>query len=192
MNNKQIMQTFPAPLVQNGELIQGTIHYEASSVVKNVLKCRTSNNLYEFGRILKESIYGCVYSAVRLIPYDSSSTTAGEHINHFTYHEKPQLRAIKIYNITKIRSLRQQNSAENPGAELAAMEFIQSQSVVSNTTANTASVGVVGSENVVKLHEICQDSINVYAIMDFLDGGELYDVIEAGGALGEDRVSKLY
>lgn len=46
--------------------------------------------------------------------------------------------------------------------------------------------------NVMGQIECCQDRENVYSIMDFCDGGELYELIENNGAMPESQAKKYF
>lgn len=47
-------------------------------------------------------------------------------------------------------------------------------------------------ENVIGFRESCQDYEHFYLVMDFYNGGELYDVVEKNGALPEDAAKKYF
>lgn len=165
---------FPTLTIQRGGLTQGVIHYEGQTTTKNILICHTSNNRYEFGRVLKEAIFGCVYAAVSLKSLDGDNGIS----NNFTYNDPPELRAVKVYDRRRITEMEHRRSAENPVRELSALEYIK-----------TNARHLPGFQHIVELHEIAMDDANVYCIMEFINGGELYDTVELDGAHGESRVS---
>jgi serine/threonine protein kinase len=126
-------------------------------VVEQVVLQTPSNNFYELGRVLREAIYGQVNHAVALYSLDG---TVYQRVNPIRQV------AIKVYSQARLRSMRGRTQ-ENPVAELAAMQLIGQH------------------PNVLTALEICHDAENIYSILEFCDGGELYDVIEESGAMPE-------
>lgn len=124
----------------------------------------SSGNFYETGRKLRETIYGQVIHAIQLRRDDNG------HL--FRVNPICQL-AIKIYSNVRLRSFRKKTQ-EDPNAEIAAMQFMGH---------HTHIVGQV---------ECCRDKDNVYSIMEFADGGELFDHIEQSGPMSEDNARGIF
>lgn len=126
-------------------------------VVEQVVLQTPSNNFYELGRVLREAIYGQVNHAVALVSLDGTIYQRANPIRQV---------AIKVYSQARLRSMRGKTQ-ENPVAELSAMQLIGQH------------------PNILTALECCHDAENIYSILEFCDGGELYDVIEESGAMPE-------
>ncbi|KAI9997996.1 hypothetical protein PInf_002330 [Phytophthora infestans] len=117
--------------------------------------CSGSGAVYEFVRTLRKCIYGKVKHAVRL-----QMTPNGTFVR--TQFEV----AIKVMSKVIIEEGKLQ---ENPLVELAAQQFLS----------------VPGHENVLTLIECLHDADFIYAVLPFCNGGELFSVVESGGAMEE-------
>lgn len=155
---------FPVPVVHRSIMARVPVMIsENVSEVKVIMETSTGN-FYETGRKLKETIFGQVIHAIRL--------QRGPDGNLFRVSPICQL-AIKVYNRVRLRNF-DRKTFENPNTEIAAMQFIGKH------------VNIVGQL------ECCSDHDNVYSIMEFADGGELYDYIEQEGPLPETRAKELF
>ncbi|EGZ24569.1 hypothetical protein PHYSODRAFT_325679 [Phytophthora sojae] len=114
-----------------------------------------SGAVYEFVRTLRKCIYGKVKHAVRL-----QMTPNGTFVR--TQFEV----AIKVMSKVIIE---EGNLQENPLVELAAQQYLS----------------VPGHENVLTLIECLHDADFIYAVLPFCNGGELFSVVESGGAMEE-------
>ncbi|KAG7386087.1 hypothetical protein PHYPSEUDO_000679 [Phytophthora pseudosyringae] len=114
-----------------------------------------SGAVYEFVRTLRKCIYGKVKHAVRL-----QMTPNGTFVR--TQFEV----AIKVMSKVIIE---EGNLQENPLVELAAQQYLS----------------VPGHENVLTLLECLHDADFIYAVLPFCNGGELFSVVESGGAMEE-------
>ncbi|RLN91016.1 hypothetical protein BBJ28_00007381 [Nothophytophthora sp. Chile5] len=120
-----------------------------------------SGAVYEFVRTLRKCIYGKVKHAVRL-----QMTPNGTFVRtHFEV-------AIKV--MSKVRKptlwmviIEEGNLQENPLVELAAQQYLS----------------IPGHENVLTL--CLHDADFIYAVLPFCNGGELFSVVESGGAMEE-------
>jgi serine/threonine protein kinase len=120
-----------------------------------------SGRYYEIGRFIRESQFGHVNHALALV-----QAQAGDILVRI---DPPAHVALKVYNRTKLHEL-QGKTQENPVKEMATMEYIRQHG---------------GHVNVIQLIECCADEERVYAIMEFCDGGDLYELVESAGALPE-------
>lgn len=159
---------FPAPVVMNGRMMNLSVVTNPNNppVDRVVLRTQT-NNFYEFGRLLKEAIYGQVQHGITLELVDGKLVRA---LNERMQPESPV--AIKIYKKANMRAMRQR-SQENPVQELSVMQYIGHH------------------PNVMTPIEVCHDPEYIYLIMNFCDGGELYDKIEENQRLPEE-ISRNY
>lgn len=155
---------FPVPKVHQSIMSRVPVMTgENVSEVKVIMETSTGN-FYEAGRKLKETIFGEVIHAIKL--------QRGADGNLFRVIPLCQL-AIKIYYRVRLRDF-DRKTHENPNTEIAAMQFIGKH------------------VNIVEHLECCSDHDNVYSIMKFADGGELYDCIEQEGPLPEVRANELF
>jgi len=113
-----------------------------------------SGKYYEVGRYIRDTIFGHVNHALLLQRSHGDILVRSDPIEHL---------AMKVYMRSRLREM-QGRTQENPFKEMSTMQFI-SQS---------------GSHsNVIRHIECCADNDNVYSLMEFCDGGELYDLIES-------------
>jgi serine/threonine protein kinase len=124
----------------------------------------STGNLFEMGRVLKECIFGQVNHAIGLQRRADGSLSRTN---------PPQQYAIKIYRRQKLREYHGRTQ-ENPHAEIAGMQFVGPH------------------QNVMSLVECTSDADNVYSIMEFVDGGELFDVLEDEGPMPEARARAVF
>ena len=132
---------FPRPEVHNSTVRRVQLNGNLHDVLETI-----TGNFYEFGRTLKQAIYGFVVHAMAVTKNPDSSYTRTQPLRQF---------AIKIYTRQKLRELRG-NTQENPFMEIAALQYLGRH------------------PGVVSQVECCGDSQNLYSIMEFCDGTELY------------------
>ncbi|KAL0583849.1 hypothetical protein ABG067_006293 [Albugo candida] len=116
-----------------------------------------SGHVYEFVRTLRKCIYGKVKHAVQL-----QLTERGTLVR--TNVEV----AIKIMSKEIIQ---EGNLQENPLVELAAQQYLSKP----------------GHPHVLTLIACLHDSNFIYAVLPFCNGGELFSIVESGGAMGESE-----
>lgn len=114
---------------------------------------------YEVGRLLREAIYGQVNLAYLLRVHENGGSLSRAI--------PPTLCAIKIYGKVKIEE-QITRSQENPISEMGAMQFIGQH------------------PNVMTPIECCQDESYIYMVMEFCNGGEIYELIEERQHISED------
>ena len=125
----------------------------------------SSGNLYELDRILRGTIFGQVNLAVKI------------HRTHEGVYSRViplQYYAIKVYFRHKLQEL-QGRTQENPFQEIAAMQYVGND-----------------NENVMGQIECCSDRENIYSVMDFSDGDELFDVVDRNGPFNEETAKRLF
>ena len=155
---------FPRPVLHQSVMARAPVTSENNVTELKVIMETSSGNFYETGRKLRETIYGQVIHAIQL--------RRGEDGHLFRVSPINQL-AIKIFSNVRLRTYRK-NTHENPDSEIAAMQFIGKHRHI---------VGQV---------ECCRDKDNVYSIMEFADGGELFDYIDQEGPVTEDRAREIF
>lgn len=151
---------FPAPVISQAAVSRqivlvhgpdgGTLQIEAT-----VLANTASHNFFEITRVIRGSIFGQVHHGVRVVQHESFSQA-------FRRAEPIEEVAIKVYNRAKLRELAH-TTHENPLVEIACLQFLGANG---------------GHPNVVKQLECSMDDENVFSVMEFIDGGELYDLVE--------------
>jgi serine/threonine protein kinase len=144
---------------------------------------------YHITREVKDAIFGKVYHALalELVPVADLPPMEGEMphpppynwrgggglytLRHRTPHEEM---AVKVYFKEKLRNLTGQMS-ENPLSEFGAMQYLGHR--------NRYVMGQVGAY---------QDGDSVYSLMEFCDGGELYDKLDADGPFNENLCRRFF
>ena len=158
---------FPVPAIRKGVMrrcnITITDDYGRTKVVEKIVLQTESNNSYEMGRVLKEAIYGQVNHSFALYVGDDG----------MLYRITPLVQiAIKVYGKARLRSMAH-TTQERPLDELSSMQFIGHHPYIMSPL------------------ECCNDSDYIYLIMEYCNGGELYDVVEEKQSLSE-QVTREY
>ena len=168
---------FPLLAVKQCSLRKVSLFIQAGRIVNKSALETVNGNIYEIGRILKDAIYGHVYHAVLLHRYQRDSATDGDVINasNDTLYKRAmplQQVAMKVISKERIREY-QGKTQEDPIKELSSMQYLGEH------------------PNIMSQIECVEDRDNIYSIMPFCDGGELYDLIETKGAMTEEQ-AKYY
>ena len=166
-------QPFPNPVIgvavyrANANVFVSVGQLERKAVIAS-----GSGRLYEVGVTLKKAIFGEVIHAHLLLPSEGNSATNTAETD--TFVRTDQHRAIKIYSKRKLREM-QGRTAENPLMEITALQFIGDD-----------------HPNIMGQIECCADSLNIYSVMRFCPGGELYEYIETHGSLDVDQARSMF
>lgn len=155
---------FPNPTFHRCIMARVPVTTGETAVEMKVIMETDTGSFYETGRKLRETIFGQVIHAIQL--------SRGEDGRLYRTVPLRQL-AIKIYYRVRLRAYRGKTQ-ENPNTEIAAMQFIGRH------------------PNIMSQVECCSDKDNVYSIMDFSDGGELYDYVDQEGPISEARARELF
>ena len=124
-----------------------------------------NGNLYELGRRLRETIFGQVNHAIKIHRTEEGVYSRVVPLQQF---------AIKIYFRARLQEL-QGHTQENPFQEIAAMQYVGNS-----------------HEHVMGQIECCSDRDNIYSVMDFSDGDELFDIVDRNGPLNEETAKRLF
>eukprot|EP01041_Mallomonas_annulata_P012798 gene12798-26982_t len=152
---------FPTPCIKDAVLQRAPVMGVGQSV--DILRS-SSGNIYEVGRRLRESIYGEVRFGVILCGESGTLARTNNSV------------AIKVY--LKIRLTQYAGrTQENPYKEIAAMQFLKQNGQC--------------HPNIVNLIECLQDDKCVYSVLEYYDGGELFDQLD-DGALPEHQVHAYF
>ena len=154
---------FPDPIVFEGGMMATQIVINRRIQTKLCLYSPTGT-VYEIDRKIKECIYGQVHVGLVLQP------TVQEKV----FSRSSQLVAIKIIRKRKLAELGP-NCNENPMKEIAAMQFVGND-----------------HPNVISLIECIADNSNYYSVMEFADGGELFDNVKCGGRCTEEQARDIF
>ena len=168
---------FPIPEVKQATLRKVFLVLGTDKIVSRSALETSNGNVYEIGRVLKDAIYGHVYHAILLYHQpnaanvDSMNGSNGSDSYYCRANPLQQV-AIKAYSKERIREYRGRTQ-ENPIKELSSMQYLGDH------------------PNIMCQIECVEDRENIYSIMPFCDGGELYDIIESKGAMTEP-VARYY
>lgn len=146
---------FDRPKFVMADIIEAwvTTNSNLEPLKRSVLRTRTDNQTYRFyeiGRRLKDAIYGQVSHGFKLV-LDASNGTLSR------LHPLAPV-AIKVYDIKKVNA-KQQTSQENPLQELSVMRYLGEH------------------QNIMSPLEVCRDSRFIFLVMNYCEGGELFDLI---------------
>lgn len=146
---------FPEPKIVEGGIKRLKVNVNGATQERTCI-VSSSGAVYELGRMLKEAIYGQVHSGCTLNQMDEE-----------TFQRTSKLVAVKIISKSKLNQM-QGTTQEDPIKEIAALQY------VGNNHPN-----VMG-----QIECIC-DVNHFYSVMDFSNGGELYDLVDSNGKLTE-------
>jgi len=154
----------PNPLIRTAELLQRPVVDENGNThVKYVI--RSSSGIhYEISHTIKRAIFGQIVLSHVVSPDGQDGV----------FIRTDQIRAIKIYSRHQLRQL-QGRTAENPLNEITALQFIGDN-----------------HPNIMGQIECCSCSLNIYSIMRYCDGDELFDYIDENGPLSNERAKDMF
>ena len=155
---------FPTPSLHQCIMARVPVTTGEKTVEMKVIMETDTGNFYETGRKLRETIFGQVIHAIQLRRGDDGHLYRAVPIRQL---------AVKIYYRVRLRAYRGKTQ-ENPNTEIAAMQYIGKH------------------PNIMSQLDCCCDRDNVYSIMEFSDGGELYDYIDQEGPVSEHRARELF
>ena len=170
----------------------------ACTIQRLILESQSHNNyvIENLLRPIKSAIYANVYKAYGIkkkLVVGSNATTASpslstsnltDHHRQFEYYSPQREYCVKMYLKSQISSTLFKVGTENPWNEMAAMSFIRD-----HTEAVPRQ-----HPNIIKLHEICQDEVAIYMIMDFVGvGQDMCDImLESMGMLSETAIRRYF
>ena len=151
------------PLVPLSPTIKrSTVSYlQIKDVGQRRILATSSGKYFEMIRTVRETIYGEVLFGLELLKNES-----GELLRTKQSREV----AIKITNRKRLSSNPKMLKQENPIKEIAIMQFLKQ---------------LEGHDNIIQYIDCGYDSTNLYSIMEFVNGSELYDVVHETGKLTE-------
>lgn len=160
----------PTPTIVRASIIrvQVRIAEDPLQIEERTAVSSTSGRLYELGVHLKDAIYGRVVRGdiLERIPAEGDST-------RIIYQRKSPC-AIKICSRRKLREL-QGRTTENPLAEMGAMQYIGND-----------------HPNIMGLLECCTTDDDLYVIMRYCPGGELFQYISERGPLSNAEAKTMF
>lgn len=156
-------QTFPVPKVSGCVVESRRVLSLNDLITEKTVVSTAEGNIYEIGRHIKDTIFGRVHHANYL------RTSAEPDI--LVRDETKGPVAIKIFFRDKLFK-RTPDNQEDPVKEISVLQYIRNHEEA-------------GKEYVIKCHEVCADPQRIFIVMDFIDGGELYDILEASQHLSE-------
>lgn len=160
-------EPFPSPLIVRSAMIRLKIRIAPGIVETRLVMHSGSGRIYELGSTLKKAIFGQVVRAVVLQP------VVDEDVKDEFIRTNQQM-AIKIYSKRTLRQL-QGRTQENPLMEITAMQYIGSS-----------------HPNIIGQVECCTDEENIYSVMNYCPGGELFDFIDENGPLDDYRARAMF
>lgn len=146
---------FPDPVIMEGGVRRLQVQVGAN-IQERTCIVSASGAVFELGRMLKEAIYGQVHSGCTL-----------ELVEEGLYRRSNRLVAVKIISRARLAQL-QGTTQEDPIKEIAALQFVENN-----------------HPNVMGQIECISDVNHFYSVMNFSNGGELYDLVDVNGKLTE-------
>jgi len=153
------------PLLFAEPMVSGSVMRRGADGLSDVLEVLTSGNCYAILRVLKDTIYGHVHLAVKVVQNEAGG---------YAHAEPPTFYAIKV-SLHEHLEKNRERTQENPLQEIAAMQHI------GNSHPNI----------MVQIESCCHEG-NLYSIMDFVDGSELLDVVNLHGPLNEETAKHVF
>lgn len=157
-------ESFPNPIIRKSSIRKVNIVLPNGSVLeKRTIIDSTFGRQYELGAQLKKAIFGQVMHAILLRPLGGDN-----------FARTDSEVAIKVYSKKTLRAL-QGKTQENPLMEITALQFISD-----------------AHPNIMGQIECCTDDDNIYSIMRFIKGGELFDFIDESGPMQESQAKSMF
>lgn len=153
---------FPDPVILEGGVRRLQVQVGANTQERTCI-VSSSGSVFELGRMLKEAIYGQVHSGCTL-----------ELVEENLYRRTANLVAVKIISRARLAQL-SGTTQEDPIKEIAALQFVGNN-----------------HPNVMGQIECISDVNHYYSVMNFSNGGELYDLVDANGKLTEDQARHYF
>jgi hypothetical protein len=159
-------EPFPNPIIRRSHLRKVNIRISDVVVEQKLVIHSLSGKFYEIGATLKKAIFGHVIHAILL--------KTSETPNSDEFVRTNQQMAIKVYSKRMLRQL-QGRTQENPLMEITALQYIGND-----------------HPNLMGQIECCTDEENIYSVMRYCQGGELFDFIDENGPLSDDQAKKMF
>jgi serine/threonine protein kinase len=157
-------EPFPNPVIRRSVVRRVPVRLSDSQTERRPVVESASGHVYEIGSTLKKAIFGQVIHGILL------HREEGDDV----YIRSCQEVAIKIYSKRTLRTL-QGRVQENPLMEITAMQFIGSH-----------------HPNIMGQLECCTDEENIYSIMCYCHGGELFDYIDEHGPMKNKQAKHMF
>eukprot|EP01039_Chlorochromonas_danica_P008659 gene8659-9540_t len=160
-------EPFPNPVIRRCLVKRFKIRLAENIVEAKPVLETASGHFYEIGSTLKKAIFGQVIHAILLKRDESLAPDT-------VFDRTAEQMAIKIYSKRVLRSL-QGKVQENPLMEITAMQFVGPD-----------------HPNVMGQLECCTDEENIYSIMRYCPGGELFDYIDENGPMSNEQARNMF
>ena len=139
---------------------------DSNRVTDKLVLQTESGRFYEIGRPIRETIFGHVSHALELRLSHGDILVRMDPLQHV---------AVKVYMRQKLREL-SGRTQENPVKEMAAMQFLRLNG---------------NHQNIIRHIECCADAERVFSLMEFVEAGELYDIVASNTSL-EEGLARYY
>lgn len=150
-----------------------TVGTEASELASLDRVTRRGNRAYALVKRLRRCIYGFVYQAVELI--DRADASSDDEVQ---WQLSGRMCAVKEMSWALIREhLLEENFPELPIKETSTMQYIMS--LPDNTSGDKM--------HVMGLWDTLYDERNLYTVMPFCNGGEMFDKLDTHGLFNENE-----
>lgn len=167
-------EPFPNPIIRRCVVRQMEV-LVSNQIVQTKAIESGSGRSYEIGRTLKKALFGQVIHAVILAPNGS-----GHYIRTDSHM------AIKVFSKRSLRAF-QGKTEENPLREITALQFL-------GDYPTQQQAGTVGHShpNIMGQIECCTDEENIYSVMRYCSGGELFDYVYEAGPMAEPLAKTMF
>lgn len=174
-------EPFPNPNIdRNARIIPAAIHFpNRGEVHENCRVLQSAHGFYEFGREIKQAIFGSVLHAYMVVKVDPLTLPTyhllrnPNDVEHFVRIEHKEC-AIKIYSRRRLREL-QGRVQENPLIEITALQYLSNR-----------------NPYIIKQIDCCADVNQIYSIMEYFHGSELFDFISDQGPMTNDEAKIFF
>lgn len=157
-------EPFPNPIIRKAQIrnLEVLVSEDVGFETKTAL-VSSSGQVYELGTQLKKAIFGQVIHALLITPMGDDR-----------FMRSDRQMAIKVYSKKKLR-LMQGKTQENPLMEITALQYIGDE-----------------HPNIMGQIECCTDDDNIYSVMRYCNGGELFDYIDENGPMTEEQAREMF
>ncbi len=154
---------FPDPVFKRSTIRKLNVLMQDNTIQKRTSIDNGSGQFYEIGKQLKKAIFGQVVHAMEL-----------KYLGNDQFLRTGKELAIKVYSKKTLRQYAGKTQ-EDPLREISALQFIGDE-----------------HPNIMGQIECCTDEDNIYSIMRFCKGGELFDYIDEYGPMEETQARDMF
>ncbi|XP_073311893.1 CBL-interacting protein kinase 23-like isoform X1 [Primulina huaijiensis] len=92
----------------------------------------------------------------------------------------------------KVKFARNLETGENMAIKIIDKSKVLKHKMISQIKCEISTMKLIRHPNVIRMHEVMASKSKIFIVMEFVNGGELFDKIATRGRLGEDEARKYF